>query len=247
MRSCIFYLNSRSGKTHLKVRVVLVEPEKEGNIGSVARAMKNFDLDDLWIVNPKIPIDGEARAYAMHGLNVLMAARVVRTFSEALEGAALIAGTSSVVASSTSNLLRLAITPRQMAERIKIARKGTVAIMFGRESSGLNNQELEACDFLVTIPASRNYNVLNIATAAAIVFYEIFQLKTTKSIELAANDSRQRLLSQLDSLMKKCGTQPHRRRLAQRAFRNIISRSLISRREASLLIGVFRKTLSKTT
>lgn len=230
----------------MTVRVVLVEPEKEGNIGSVARAMKNFDLDDLWIVKPKVPIDVEARAYAMHGLSVLTAARIVRTFSESLEGVDIVAGTSSVVASSTSNLLRLAITPRQMAERIRATKKGRVAIVFGRESSGLNNRELEACDFLVTIPASRHYNVLNMATAASIVFYELFQLKTTKRIELVSEASKQRLLSQLDSLMKKCEIQPYKRRLAQRAFRNILSRSFISRREASLLIGVFRKAISKT-
>lgn len=230
----------------MAVRVVLVEPEKEGNIGSVARAMKNFDLEDLWIVNPKVRVDGEARAYAMHGLSVLTAARIVGTFDEALENVDIVAGTSSVVARSSSNLLRVAITPRQLAKGIKATKKGRVAIVFGRESSGLNNQELDTCDLLVTIPASRAYKVLNIATAASIIFYEMFQLKKTESIELASKNSSQRLLSQLDSLMKKCEIQPHRRRLALRAFRNIISRSLVSRREASLLIGVFRKALSKT-
>lgn len=230
----------------MTVRVVLVEPEKEGNIGSVARAMKNFDLDDLWIVNSKVPIDGEARAYAMHGLDVLTAARTVKTLTEALEGVDVVAGTSAVVASSTSNLHRVAVTPKQMAEKIRTTKRGRVAIVFGRESSGLNNKELEACDFLVTVPASHNYNVLNIATAASIVFYELFQLKTPKSIELASGDSKRRLLAEFDRLARECDLQPHKRRLAQRAFRNIISRSFISRREASLLIGVFRKALSKT-
>lgn len=230
----------------MTVRVVLVEPEKEGNIGSVARAMKNFDLDDLWIVNSKVPIGGEAQAYAVHGLDVLSEARIVKMLSEALKGVDIVAGTSAVVASSTSNLLRVAVTPKQMAEKIRITKRGRVAIVFGRESSGLNNKELEVCDFLVSIPASRNYNVLNLATAASIIFYELFQLKTTKNIELASEDSKQRLLAEFDRLARECDLQPHKRRLADRAFRNIISRSFISRREASLLIGVFRKALSKT-
>ena len=230
----------------MTVRVVLVEPEKEGNIGSVARAMRNFELDDLWIVNPKVPVDGEARAYAMHGLNVLAAARTVKAFDEALEGVDVVAGTSAVAARSTSNLLREAITPKHLAERVRSTKRGRVAIVFGRESSGLSNREMEACDFLVTIPASRSYNVLNIATAASIVFYELFQLKTAKSIELASRCSKQRLLSQFDRLAEVGEIQPHKRRLAQRALRNIISRSFISRREASLLVGIFRKALSKT-
>jgi len=230
----------------LTVRVVLLEPEKEGNIGSIARAMKNFDLNDLWIVNPKIPVASEAIAYAMHGLDVLTAARTVRTLNKALEGVDLVVGTSAVVASNTSNLLRVAITPRQMAERIGTIKKGKVAIVFGRESSGLNNRELEACDFLVSVPASRNYNVLNIAMAASIVFYEIFQVKCTKRKELASGDSKRRLLEEFDRVAKRSDLQSHKRRLARRAFRNIISRSFISRREASLLIGVFRKTFSST-
>lgn len=230
----------------MTVRVVLLEPEKEGNIGSIARAMKNFGLNYLWIVNPKIHVASEAIAYAMHGSDVLTAARTVRTLNKALEEVDLVVGTSAIVASNTSNLLRVAITPRQMAERVGSIKKGKVAIVFGRESSGLNNRELEACDFLVSVPASRNYNVLNIAMAASIVFYEIFQVKCTKRIELASGDSKRRLLKEFDRVAKGLDLQSHKRRFACRAFRNIISRSSISRREASLLIGVFRKTFSST-
>lgn len=229
----------------MAVKVILVEPEKGGNIGAIARSMKNFDLDDLRIVNPKVTIDGEARAYAMHGLDVLDNSKVVRTFEEALDGVDMIAGTSAVVARSTSNLSRVAITPRRFAERVG-ASKGNIGIVFGRESTGLNRQEVELCDILVTIPASRNYNVLNVATCASIIFYELFQRKATESVDLASSTSKQRLQVQFDRLMKRDEIQPHRRRLAQRAFRNIISRSFISRREASLLIGVFRKATAKT-
>jgi tRNA/rRNA methyltransferase len=229
----------------LALKVVLVEPEKAGNIGAIARSMRNFDQRDLWIVNPKVAIDGEARAYAMHGLEILEAAKIVGTLHEALAGIDVIAGTSAVVARSTSNLSRLAITPKQLAEKTT-STKGAIAIVFGRESAGLNRQEVELCDLLVTIPASPNYNVLNIATAASIIFYELFQTQATGNIELASSASKQRLLAQFDRLMKRGEIQLHKRRLAQRAFRNIISRSFISRREASLLIGVFRKALPKT-
>ena len=71
--------------TRLSVRVILLEPEKEGNIGSIARSMKNFDLDDLWIVNPKIAISGEARAYAMGGRDILESAKVVAVFEKHIQ------------------------------------------------------------------------------------------------------------------------------------------------------------------
>ena len=229
----------------MTIRVILVEPEKEGNIGSVARVMSNFDLDDLWIVNPKVPIDGEARAYAMHGQNVLTTAKTVRTLDLALEGVDLAVGTSAVVARSTSNLLRLAITPKDMAKKARATKKGCIAIVFGRESSGLSNQETENCDFLVTIPASHEYNVLNLASAASIIFYELFQTKAFTGVELASRDSKKRLLAEFDRLARMSETPLHRRKLAQRSFSNIISRSFISSREASLLIGVFRRALSK--
>jgi len=229
----------------LSVRVILVEPEKAGNVGAIARSMKNFELDDLWIVNPKTAISSEAKAFAMRGLDVLSSARIVNTLPEALRKVDLVIGTSSVAARSTSNLSRVSATPAELAEKVR-AFRGSVGIVFGRESSGLSNEEVEACDFMVTIPASHNYNVLNIATAASIVFYEIFQEGAIgRSIELASKAAKERLLLQFDRLVKLCDVQQHRRRLAQRAFRNVISRSFISKREASLLLGVFRKASAK--
>jgi len=228
----------------MAIRVILVEPEKAGNIGAIARSMKNFDLNDLWVVNPKVAIDSEARAYSMHGLGVLASARIVKSLDEALRGVDLVAGTSSVVATSRSNLSRMAVTPDRLAAKVHTG-KGTVGIVFGRESTGLRNQEVEECDLIVNIPASRSYNVLNIAAAASIIFYEMFRKRTARQkLELASKDSRQRLLRQFSKLMKARDIQPHRRRLAERAFRNIISRSSMSSREASLLLGVFRKASS---
>lgn len=228
----------------MKVRVILLEPEKSGNIGSVARAMKNFDLDDLWIVNPKTQINTEARAYAMRGFPILESVKIVTSLDPALMDVDVVVGTSSVAARSSSNLSRIAITPERLAERVS-GSKGVLGIVFGRESSGLSNQEVEACDFMVTIPASRDYNVLNIAVAASIVFYELFHIKTTNQSAIASQSAKKRLLLQFDSLTAASDLQSHKRRLVRRAFRNVISRSLISSREASLLVGVFRKASAK--
>jgi tRNA/rRNA methyltransferase len=228
----------------LTLRVVLLEPEKPGNIGSVARAMKNFGLGDLWVVHPKVQIDGESRAYAMHGLDILTSAHTVATLDEAIKNIDLVVGTSAVTARSTSNLSRIAVTPREFAANVAES-KGRIALIFGRESSGLSNQEVEKCDFMVTIPASHDYNVLNVASAASIVFYELFQIRAQRKVELASVASKHRLLAEFSRLVRSSNLQPHKRKLAERAFRNIISRSFISKRETSLLVGVFRRSAAK--
>lgn len=229
------------------IRVILLEPETGGNIGSVARSMKNFQLNDLWLVNPQTPINDEATAFAMGGLDVLKSAKVVSTFRKALKGVDLVVGTSSVAATSTSNLSRISIKPVELAKKVQ-AVKGTTAIVFGRESSGLSNREVEGCDFMVTIPASREYNVLNIATAASIIFYEIFHQRIRRrNFELASRPVMERLLRQFDGLLKRSHMAPHRRKLAHRAFRNVISRAFVSKREASLLLGLFRKLQAELT
>jgi TrmH family RNA methyltransferase len=231
----------------MKVRVVLVEPEKAGNIGAVARSMKNFNLSDLCIVNSKTPLTLEARAFAMHGYDVLTRAKKVKTLKQGLRNLDLVVGTSSIVATSKSNLARVSITPFELARRVS-AFKGNMGILFGRESSGLSNEEVEACDFIVTIPASGKYNVLNIASAASIVFYELFRTRTARRGPILASKAvKVRLLLEFGRLVNLTGVQRHKRRLVQRSFRNIISRSFMTRREASLLLGVFRRASVKLT
>ena len=224
----------------------MMEPEKAGNIGSIARSMKNFAQNDLWIVNPKTRIDNEARAYAMHGVDILASAKITKSMDEALEDVDLIVGTSSILPSSQSNLARFPITPKHLAEKIA-AVDGRVAIIFGREASGLNNREVEKCDLMVTIPANHEYNVLNLASATSIILYELFQQKNDNmtGFQLATEMARRQLLEQFDLMLRSIRLQKHRRELARRAFRNLISRAFISKREASLLLGVFRKASAR--
>ena len=229
----------------MTVRVVLVEPESAGNIGAVARAMKNFCLSDLWLVNPRTPLTMEARALAMHGYDVLRKAKRVRTLKQSIRTSDIVVGTSAVVATSRSNVTRLPITPQAFAERISTF-KGNVAIVFGRESSGLSNTELDYCDLMVTIPANQAYNILNIASAASIIFYELFRVRgAQRGPQLASKRVTARLQAEFGNLVKHGGVQMHKRRLVQRSFRNIIARSFITRREASLLLGAFRRASSK--
>ncbi|MEM2339822.1 MAG: RNA methyltransferase [Candidatus Bathyarchaeia archaeon] len=226
----------------MRLRVVLVEPESGGNIGSVARAMKNFGFKDLWLVNPKARIDELARAMASHAIDVLEGAKVVGTLREAIRDVDLAIGTTSKPSFGRSNLKRVPLAPEELAERLEGA-KGAVALIFGRESIGLTNEEVEECDFIVSIPASEEYPVLNVAASAAIILYEIHRRSSRgwPQRRIASEGIKRRLEDRFLNLAELAGVPSHRAKLASRALRNIVSRSFATEREASLLLGIFRK------
>jgi len=226
--------------------VVLVEPEKEGNMGSIARSMRNFGLTELYLVSPKIPIGDEALRYATRGKEILNKARMVQTLSDALRGVDRVVGTTAIVGTSSRNILRIPIDPTQLASRLAET-TGSVALLFGRESTGLNNRELQQCDMIVSIPADDGYNVLNVATAASIMFYEIHKIRQRRPRLLEpSQQSVERLVSTFNQLADLADLPPHKKRLADRAFRNVLAKSVVSRREVSLIMGVLRRIRDRT-
>jgi TrmH family RNA methyltransferase len=226
--------------------VVLVEPEKDGNIGSIARSMRNFSLTDLYLVSPKTPIGDEAYRYATRGKEILKKARIVQTLSDATRGVDRVVGTTAIVGTSSRNILRVPIDPTQLASRLAGA-TGSVALLFGRESTGLNNRELQHCDVIVSIPANESYNVLNVATAASIMFYELHKVRQMRPRLLEpSQQSVERLVSTFNQLADIADLPPHRKRLADRAFKNVLAKSVVSRREVSLIMGVLRRIRDKT-
>jgi TrmH family RNA methyltransferase len=231
----------------LKVRVVLVEPEHEGNVGSIARLMKNFDLSNLWLVNPKVEIGNGAYSLAVHAGEVLEKASIVEDLGDALEGVKWVVGTTSIVAKKPGNLRRTAITLEELAEQ-RMNGQEEVALLFGREGSGLSNRELDRCDVVVSIPSSSTYRALNVASAAAIVFYELRKAEGNRGergyLDEADPEIRERILRLFDALAMKVGTPNHKRRLADKAFKNIVSRAFISKREAVLIVGVLRRAVN---
>src|SRR5436853_2737893 len=133
------------------VRVVLVEPKNEGNVGAVARAMKNFDLHDLVLVNP-CALGPEARQRAMHGADILESATVVPDLTSAIQDADLIIGTSGIDTSNEKRFARIAVRPSDLAIKLGEAR-GTTALLFGREDFGPIEEETIRCNRAGTSPA----------------------------------------------------------------------------------------------
>jgi tRNA/rRNA methyltransferase len=231
----------------MRLRVVLVEPEHDGNIGGVARLMENFGIQDLYIVNPAAPIDDEAKAYACHARQLLENAKTVARLDEALEDVSLIAGTTALLPKRSANVLRTAITPEEFS-RIALPLTGNVALLLGRESRGLSNAELDRCDLVISIPASRIYRTLNVASAAAILFYVLWRVgegSQHRQIREADEAIKSRLAEVFDQLCDKSLVIPYKRRLADRAFRSLLSRATVSAREATLILGALRQAVQR--
>lgn len=152
------------------VRIVLIGTKHPGNIGAAARAMKTMGLEQLYLVNPKEFPSGKAVAMASNADDILAKAIVVNHLKEAIVGCGLIIGTSARERKLPWSLLE----PRACAELIiKHSASQPVAVLFGREDTGLLNEELELCHYHLTIPSNPEYSSLNLAAAVQILAYEL--------------------------------------------------------------------------
>ena len=153
-----------------RVKIVLVNTSDCRNIGSAARAMKTMGLSQLILVDPIEMPNGQAQAMAAGATDVLANAKVVSTLAEAIEDCGLVVGTSA----RSRTLPWPMLEPRGCGEKmIAEADEYPVALVFGRENSGLTNEELQLCHFHVQIPANPEYSSLNLAMAVQTLSYEV--------------------------------------------------------------------------
>jgi tRNA (cytidine32/uridine32-2'-O)-methyltransferase len=153
-----------------RIRFVLVEPSLSGNVGAVARAMKTMGLSRLELVAPKQRPDSEALARACGADDLLQRAGIHADLAEAIAGCRLVIGTSARRRTLDWETLEPPETARKLLAE---ATEGEVALLLGRESSGLSNAELARCQYLVHIPANPDFSSLNLAAAAQVFAYEI--------------------------------------------------------------------------
>lgn len=227
----------------MEITVIFLGAENEGNIGSLARVMKNFGLTKLILVSPEVKIGKDAIKAAMHAKDVLQSVKIVETFEDAVKDVDFIIGTTARLGWNY-NVLRTPVFSDQLSKLKEI--EGRIAIVFGRESSGLTNEELNKCDIVLTIPANPEYPTLNITHAAAIIFYEIFRALKKPRMEryrCANQIEKEKILEIFHELLKEIEYPQGKTQIAFRIFRNIVGRSFISGREAHTLMGVFRRTI----
>ena len=169
-----------------KIRIVLVNTSHTGNIGSVARAMKTMGFSKLYLVDPVNPVDSHASALAAGATDVLENAVVVDTLQEAIADCNTVIGTSA----RSRTLSWPMVDPVECGEKLLsgTTQEGDVALVFGRENSGLTNEELQLCNYHVCIAANPEYSSLNLAMAVQTLCYETRMRYLAKSEQVVEQD-----------------------------------------------------------
>lgn len=169
-----------------RIRIVLVNTFHPGNIGSAARAMKVMGLTRLYLVEPQSFPDAEASAMAAGAEDILAQATVVSTLEEAIGDCQYVIATSARPRSHQVP----AMTPAECARfTFEQSEQDEIAIVFGRERSGLTSEEYALCNRHVFIPANPDYSILNMAAAVQIICYELYQESLTEFHPIVQNDA----------------------------------------------------------
>lgn len=229
-----------------EVVVIFVQPETSGNLGAIARTMRNFGSTELILVDPKCEIDQDAKIRAVHATDVLEDARIVSEIDDALDLVDFGVGTTSIE-SGDHNLIRLALRPWELSKELESV-DGRIGIVLGRESSGLSREELRKCDLTVTIPTNPEYETMNVSHAAAIILYELYKKFDERPEEIREISGKEKeiLNNNWVQLLDTLDMQRTKREVCSTIFKRLLGRSFISGREAHTLTGVFRELRKKS-
>lgn len=230
------------------IRIVMVNTTDTGNIGAAARAMKNMGLKHLTVVQPKHALDEKAFRRAAHALDIVDNIVIAESFEQALDGCALVVGTSARERKIPWPLLEL----RECAGKLtQEAKQHTVAIVFGREDRGLTNDELHKCHWHLTIPTEGDYSSLNLAAAVQVVCYELLQaareqsqqapLLSAKEGEKADLPAMEHFYQHLEQTLVEIGyIDPQEPKQTMTRLRRLFNRARPEVLELNMLRGVFR-------
>jgi TrmH family RNA methyltransferase len=234
------------------IRIVLVAPSHPGNIGAVARAMKNMGLAQLVLVRPRHFPDPEATARASGADDLLCAARSVASLAEALDGCGFVTATTS---RDRDQYFRV-IDVRDAATRLVAeAQRSPAAVVFGAERTGLTNEELETAHALTRIPASPVYPSLNLAMAVQLVAYEIYRAQgvapaaaaVSGAAPLASAQAMERLYVHLGAVLEEIDFRDRTQKgthLMSR-IRRFLQRAELDENEVNILRGILTAVQSK--
>jgi tRNA/rRNA methyltransferase len=218
------------------LHVVLVEPEYGGNVGLVARAAKNFGADGLVLVNPQCDPQGKAAfTRSVHAHDILEEAQKFDSLKEVRSEFKYLLGTTARTASDY-NVNRSWKFPWEV-ELVE-----GMAVVFGRESSGLTNGELALCDAVAIVPTSPGYPTLNISHAVAVVLYEFSKREGERGV--ASREVRDKLAEFWGELLAELGYD-EKLRVQETLFRRVVGKAQLNEREAHGLAGVLSRALKR--
>ena len=228
--------------------VILSRPTLSQNIGSCARAMLNFGLTEMRLIDPQANwLDKNARALSADADSVLENAKIFKTAEEAFADLHAIYATTA----RPRDMIKEAVSPREAAQEVtsKISQGKKVGLLFGSEKCGLENEEIALCDKILTIPLNPDFSSINLAQAVILVTYEVYQASKDNPGRdpLWERDDeeapRGELVGFCEHLEKELENQgyfkvDHKRPLMERNLRNMFSRAKLTSQEVRTLRGV---------
>lgn len=223
----------------MNVQIVLVEPLYSGNVGSVARVMKNFGFRELVLVNP-CDLDMSARVMSVHAYDIIENARIEFSLADAIKDSNIIIGMTGLPGKTENKHLRIpAYTPLQLKEKLT-GNSGTISLLFGRENCGLHNEELEMCDIVVNIPTDPDYSSMNLSHAVAVILYEISDLEGGDRY-LAEHFDMKLLYEHIDDILEDIEYKEYKEDKTKLMLRRILGRAELTAREVQTLRGILRR------
>ena len=222
------------------MRIVLVEPQHPGNIGAVARAMANFGLNDLAMVNG-CELADESYARSKSGRPILENSKRYNTIEESIADCDIVIGTSGIRPEGDKRWFRAPENVKKINEMI--AERKNPALIFGRENYGLYREELALCEATITIPTNPEYPILNLSHAVAIVLYEIKRkekIKGPKRRKSVSQEEFERLVDRVMDLLENSSYPKRRLERSRTTLRRLISRGNPDEGEYENLMGIFK-------
>ena len=221
------------------VSVTLVEPRGPVNVGHMARLARNFGVEKLYLVAPKVDLS-VAAIYASHASDVLDRA-VVTTLEKVREENELLVATTAVRASKKSNVIRRMVSPDRLHAMLSSAH--TSSLVFGRDTTGLTNEEIRMCDATTTIDTGQEYRSLNIGHAAAIVLY-LASRGAAKGHMPQSRRAREVFAKSLSELAVASKVPKHKVGSMMEVGKRIAATSSMTDAQLNVLSGVIRKAVA---
>lgn len=228
---------------------MLVEPEIADNIGATARAMKNMGLDDLRLVNPRSGWREKARIMAVGADPFLDQAKIYTNLKEAVADTVWVIGTTRRQGGRRRAFLEFSDAIGKLRE---VSEKKTAAIVFGRESKGLLNEELQVCDWFTTIPTGHELASINLAQAVMIVCFSLFtggqvDAKSYDKLERVSKQEFEAIMERFIAAVTALEYKPDIIRRIDLTFRSLLKRQGLLKSEGEMIKGLSRRILERTT
>jgi tRNA/rRNA methyltransferase len=222
--------------------VTVVGAEYPVNLGYTARLMKNFGVERLYLVGPRCDMRA-ASVYASHGSDILERAEVV-TLAKVRKAHDVLLATTAVRAKRRANVNRTAVRPEEAVARVMTAERASM--VFGRDTTGLTNEELALCDLVTTVDTRTGYKTLNVSHSVAILLYLASSAmaaarRPAQSTSQASRDRREAFSRYAHRLAMASGMQEHRADRIVQVARRVALKSEVSSKELGLLISLMRR------